>query len=58
MTHTTAIPLAVPLDVAQEIDRLSDESGESLDTVIELLLRAALISHERMTENRAELEAA
>ena len=50
--------VSVPLDVACALDRLSDESGEPVDAVIELLLRAALISHERMGKNREELEAA
>ena len=54
----TVIPFLLPLDVALALDRLSDKSGEPVDAVIETLLRAALISHERMGKNREELEAA
>lgn len=52
------LSVVVPLDLVLAIDRLSDESGEPVDSVVEVLLRSALISHERMTANRAELVAA
>lgn len=58
MNPRIRLSLFLPLDVAQAIDRLSDASGESLDATIETLLRAALINHERMVENRAELRVA
>lgn len=48
----------VPLEVAAAVDRLSDESREPVDAVVETLLRAALIAHERLALNQAELAAA
>jgi len=53
--RTVGLFARVPLDVATAIDHLAEESSESVDVIVETLLRTALIVHDRMAANRAEL---